>query len=404
VTQAFKLYATGEYTLGTLTAELNHLGLRMPEAKSLPERPIQLQHVHRILHNRYYIGVITYSGVEYEGEHQPLIDDETFELAQVILTSRNLNKQKSKKHPHPLKGNLFCARCGRRMGISSPTNRYGTTYAYFYCLGRQKDTSSCAQPYVNVQELEEAVADYFRRVHVPEARLRMLRDEIAKAFDGKHADAEAEIAAQESRIVKLKQRAKRNKEAYFAEALSLEEFKAEQDLTNSEIAAAEKIITKWTVTAESIKASLGEALSIMVDPYRLFMEAPDAMRLLLTQAIFEKLWVMDTEVVGSELTDAYHELLTTEAQLAIEGQQESDSALDELSLVPAPRTYYRQRNGGGGDLDGEDSLAGLAGRLWVERPRGALPLDSQNPASPEVRRGSDVLHLVGESGMEPLTG
>ncbi|SDG18862.1 hypothetical protein SAMN05216553_10687 [Lentzea fradiae] len=135
-------------------------------------------------------------------------------------------------------------------------------------------------------------------------------------------------------------------------------------MTNSEIAAAEKITTKWTVTAESIKVSLDEALSITVDPYRLFTEAPDAMRLLLTQAVFEKLWVMDTEMVGSELTDAYHELLTAEAQLALEGQREDDSASDELNLAPAPRTYHRQRNGDGGDLDGEDDLAELAGRLW----------------------------------------
>ncbi|MGH3803825.1 MAG: zinc ribbon domain-containing protein [Pseudonocardiaceae bacterium] len=47
-----------------------------------------------------------------------------------------------------LKGNLFCARCGRRLGITAPTNRHGTTYAYFYCLGRQNDKTSCKQIYV----------------------------------------------------------------------------------------------------------------------------------------------------------------------------------------------------------------------------------------------------------------
>ncbi len=401
VTQAFNLYASGEYTLSSLTDELNNLGLRMAETKSLPERPVSIQHVHRILHNRYYIGVITYSGVEYEGEHQRLIDDETFEVVQALLAARDLNKDKRRKRPHPLKGNLFCARCGRRMGISAPTNRYGNTYPYFYCLGRQKDTSSCDQPYVPVQELEEAAADYFRRVRIPEARLRLLRDEITKAFDGKHADAESEIAAQRSRIVKLKQRAKRNKDAYFADALSLDEFKAEQDQTNSEITAAEKIITKWTVTAESIKTSLDEALSIMVDPYRLFTEAPDAMRLLLTQAVFEKLWVMDTEVVGSELTDAYHELLTAEAQLAL-SDQAAEITAGELSLAPAARTYYRRRTDSSDVLE-DDELAALADRLWIERPRGALPLDSKNPVPPEVRRGSNSNHLVGATGCEPET-
>lgn len=126
ITQAFSLYATGLCTLSALTDELNHLGLRMLETRSLPERPVQIQHVHRILRNHYYLGIITYSGIDYQGEHIPLVDETTFELVQAILTSRNLNKQKSKKRPHPLKGNLFCARCGRRLGITAPTNRHGT--------------------------------------------------------------------------------------------------------------------------------------------------------------------------------------------------------------------------------------------------------------------------------------
>ncbi len=75
--------------------------------------------------------------------------------------------------------------------------------------------SSCEQPYVSVTELEQAVADYFRRVRVPKARLWTLRDEILAAFAGKHADGEAEITRQKVRIQRLAQRAMKNKEAYF---------------------------------------------------------------------------------------------------------------------------------------------------------------------------------------------
>jgi hypothetical protein len=82
ITEAFTLYATGLYTLSALTDELNHLGLRMPETRSLPERPVQIQHVHRTLRNSYYTGVITYNGVMYQGEHDPLVDEATFEMVQ----------------------------------------------------------------------------------------------------------------------------------------------------------------------------------------------------------------------------------------------------------------------------------------------------------------------------------
>lgn len=238
--------------------------------------------MHRILHNRYYLGVVTYNGVEYEGEHTPLIDSETFELVQALLYARNLNKDKSKQRPHPLKGNLYCARCGRRLGITAPTNRHGTTYAYFYCLGRQKDKASCDQPYVAVSELEDAVANYFKRVRIPESRLAVLREGIIATFAGKHAEGEAAIAGAKARIQKAKQRAAKNKDAYYADALSLEDFKLEQDKTRDEIAAAEKAIAKWSVELDAIKESLDHALNILVDPYKLFIEAPDHLRLLLT--------------------------------------------------------------------------------------------------------------------------
>ncbi len=175
----------------------------------------------------------------------------------------------------------------------------------------------------------------------------------------------------------------------------------EQDKTRDEITAAEKIIAKLTVTLESIRQSLNEALSIMVDPYRLFTEAPDAIRLMLTQAVFEKLWVMDHEVVGSELTDTYHELLTMEARLTLDEQARAEHEADGLNLAPAARTYYQRRTGSSEELNDEDELADLVRRLWIERPRGALSLDSMNPAPPEAKRGSDVHHLVGVAGFEP---
>jgi site-specific DNA recombinase len=404
ITEGFKLYATGLYTLGTLTEELNHRGLRLPETKSLPERPVSVQTAHRILHNRYYLGVVTYNAVEYQGEQTPLTDEETFEMVQALLHARNLNKEKSKKRPHPLKGNLHCARCGRRLGITAPTNRYGMKYAYFYCLGRQADTRSCDQPYISVAELEHAAADYFRRVRIPVDRLKALRAEVLAAFEGKHAEGETAVAAAQARIQRAKQRAAKNKEAYFADALSLEDFKVEQDKTREEIKAAEKVIARWSVELDAIKRALDQACSLLLDPHKLFVNAPDAIRLLLTQAIFEKLWVMDAAVVGAELTDTYAELLTIEARLAEEANERADRALAELAVIPAPRMDYRRVGVITGD-DGED-LADLAGRLWVERPQGVLPVDGlncQNPASPGVMRGSDVNHLVGVTGFEPAT-
>lgn len=138
IRRLFELYDTGLYTLSDLADEANHLGLRMQATKTLPERPVLTQTVNRILRNAYYVGRVTYNGVEYPGDHAAIVDEALFDRVQALLTARNLCKDKSKARPHHLKGNIFCARCGRRLGITAPTNQRGQTYAYFYCLGRQR--------------------------------------------------------------------------------------------------------------------------------------------------------------------------------------------------------------------------------------------------------------------------
>ncbi len=176
---------------------------------------------------------------------------------------------------------------------------------------------------------------------------------------------------------------------------------------NGDIAAAEKTISKLTVTLASIEQSLDQALSLLRDPHKLFTEAPDGLRLMLVQAVFDKLWVMDTEVVGSELSNTYHELLTHEAKLTLEAQQQAraqaaDAASDSLNLGSEARTYYRHRavfSDDSSNEDDPDGLTALAARLWVERPHGALPVDgvnSKNPVPPAVERGSNLQHLVAQ--------
>ncbi len=72
-----------------------------------------------------------------------------FDKVQAILHSRFLTGEKPQHHVHFLKSMLACARCGGRFGITTPTNRHGTDYEYFYCLNRQK-RSTCEQRYVAV--------------------------------------------------------------------------------------------------------------------------------------------------------------------------------------------------------------------------------------------------------------
>src|SRR5699024_6011428 len=85
VAWAFEAYATGEWTMESLGAELTRRGLTTVPTARMRELPIQARQLDNILNNPYYTGVISYKGVEYPGEHPPLIDRVLFEKAQSIL-------------------------------------------------------------------------------------------------------------------------------------------------------------------------------------------------------------------------------------------------------------------------------------------------------------------------------
>ena len=398
ITHCFRSYATGLYTIAQLTDEANDLGLRLTADKRMPERPLHPQHMHRILHNRYYMGVVTYGGVEYPGEHEALIDEATFDTVGAILHARDLNKDKTKSRPHHLKGSIFCARCGRRLGISAPMNRYGTTYPYFYCLGRQKDKNSCPQGYVAVSTIEQAVADYWHEIRLPKDRIEALKSVVLADFEGRHAQGEAEVASQRKRLSRLEHERTKAKKAYYDDALTLVEFKLEQERINLEVKAAQKAIDQWTIEMEAIGRALDEALSLLVDPHRLYVEAPEGINLMLVQAVCEKIWILDTGVVGLELTAPYMELLTVEARLALEagGPETAQGGPQDREEV---RVYHRRARAPRGLARG---LQRAWSRLSIERPYGPLPLENQNPA-PRERQGSDVLSLVAGAGFEPAT-
>jgi site-specific DNA recombinase len=60
---AFKTFALGQHTLRQLAEELTDRGFTMLATVRLPERPASIQMVHKILHNRYYLGRVTLSGL-----------------------------------------------------------------------------------------------------------------------------------------------------------------------------------------------------------------------------------------------------------------------------------------------------------------------------------------------------
>jgi DNA invertase Pin-like site-specific DNA recombinase len=376
---AFKTYALGQHTLKQLAEELGDRGFTLPATVRLPERPASVQIVHKILHNRYYLGRVTWGGVEYAGRHEAVIDQATFDAVQALLASRNMAGDKPQQRPHPLKGSIYCGRCGRRFGIVYANGR-GGQYPYFYCLGRQKDANNCQQGHVAVDRVEDAVAKHWQTFQLTEVRRQELRTAVLDLFHTQTAGAEAEIASQQARILAVKHQQQKAKEAYYNDAMDIAEFKDEQQRHTRELVSAEAIIQQHLTSLEGFERGLDELLQLTTDPVAFYEAAPDGIKRMLLQEVFEKIWIIDDQIVGVDLTRPFAELLTVEARL---------DARNALTGTDKAMITYERR----------EPVMRLESRRYLrrERPMGPLSADlskTSNALVDEADMGSNFTTLV----------
>lgn len=153
ITQAFKLYSSGNYTIKSLAEALHQKGLR-----SQTGLKTSTSILHRILGDPFYIGKMRRKGEILPAKHKPLIDEDTYNLCQEIMAMHNQHASRQRIHDFLLRGFAFCE-CGRRIW-SEVHNKKGIRYGYYFCknCGRGSYTASGS--------LEKQVESKFRDLEI----------------------------------------------------------------------------------------------------------------------------------------------------------------------------------------------------------------------------------------------
>lgn len=121
VKQTFELYASGEYSITSLTHEMARRGLKGYNGRTVVRRNIET-----ILRNPFYIGTFIIRGKLYEGAHKPLITAALFRKVAEIKAKRTIKK--STKHDMLFRGLITCGLCQRIL-----TGEYQKTHTYYRC-------------------------------------------------------------------------------------------------------------------------------------------------------------------------------------------------------------------------------------------------------------------------------
>jgi hypothetical protein len=103
----------------------------------LPGEPFTRGHIYKLLANPIYIGDIVHKGENYSGEHEPIIDRETWDTVQEQLSRNAITRRHSSnaKDPSLLAGLLVDAD-GLRMAPSH-ANKAGRRYRYYITKAKE---------------------------------------------------------------------------------------------------------------------------------------------------------------------------------------------------------------------------------------------------------------------------
>jgi len=120
--------------------------------------------VHNLLTNVIYTGRVNFGGTQYDGEHQRIVDDETWNSVQERLSrnGRRGGRNVGNKYGALLKGLVRCETCKSGM-THTYTNKENRVYRYYVCINAHKrGWNRCSTRSVSAPELEAAVIDQIR--------------------------------------------------------------------------------------------------------------------------------------------------------------------------------------------------------------------------------------------------
>jgi site-specific DNA recombinase len=148
--------------------------------------------VHRLLKNPLYIGKVVYNGEVFDGEHDAIVEVETFERVQQILAAKACGRgpRRGRNPEYLLAGLIHCPRCGKPLTTSSGRGSNGSRkdYRYYTCRTRQaRGADKCQGIYVPAADVEPAVIGRVREICADPS----IRSEVGRRLDaGKTTIAE----------------------------------------------------------------------------------------------------------------------------------------------------------------------------------------------------------------------
>lgn len=319
---AFELAATEAHTITTLTEMLEELGLRTRATYKRPSKPLSRSMVHRMLRDDYYMGIVTFKGVKRPGRHEPIIDRDTFERVQQILSAHHASGDRSHKHSHHLIGSLHCGICRKRLGFNR-TRGNGGLYEYFACLSRVSRQGRCTAPPYRAHSIERAVERKYKTFLLTPKEQTVIREALLARAHASTAAARKDADRHHRRVRELIAQQHKLVDLYCENGISKEVLQAQQKRLEAEQTTAQRLADAAKFEVSELDQALSDALTLIDARLVPYVTGSATEKRLINLAIYAMLLVSETGDITAKPTPLYAELVPLARKLAREAAQDA---------------------------------------------------------------------------------
>ncbi len=204
VRHLFTLAASGAYSLEDLTVTARKHGLITRKSAKRKQGPVSRNSIANMIKNPFYHGYIRYKGAEFKGLHEPLVEHELWQRANLRISERFKGAARTQKDRlrelFILRGVLRCGKCGRSIVFYQAKKG---RYIMGECKNKATKCRNCINQKELMPQLEERLhllglengAEALLRKDMREVHERELKREIKEraALEKEYAITQAEI-------------------------------------------------------------------------------------------------------------------------------------------------------------------------------------------------------------------
>ena len=299
ITELFRLYSTGNYSVDELVDLMHEKGLR-----SRNNKMVYRSTMYNILKNPFYIGLMRFKGQVCKGKHKPLTTSEIFEACQRVTQRHNRNACRRRKYQWLLSGFVYCHKCSTRLYCSWQQEKKS---AYYHGNVR----NGCKH-YIPVGELEEKVAQQFKKIQFSEEFTQKIIEKGKELISQSRENREKETHDLRNAVKKLEARRNILEDNLLDQTISKEAFKRKHD----EIALEIQNLENEIATIENQRGFdvdiISEILGMTKNIYQTFTNANFKAKRHYLSIFFEKLEVEDRRIAKVTYAPLFKHLLKTE--------------------------------------------------------------------------------------------